>query len=334
MSQVGDSHGIQAFYYPLAHVEEDYLKQMLLYLDSVHVQYPRAYLGPRDRKLYEFWESTRLLQKEGLVVPIHTHSIPSEVLQDKIRQHLGVKWAARRRPKRAAETLRLLNAMLLSESFQDSLAQKVSVVLGLETGIYSALAPGTVPVTASEVAHDEFNRNISSLMMTLGEDMPGALCCDQSMRTQLLSRVFQSYLPSLSLKTYEDVLEVRTRLREEITLVREEIGKLTSDIAVTPLTDGIDFIEQGQARVDRAVKELTRKVRSATTSTLRKITQEVVVGGVAISATVASGVPWPLLFLLNSAKNIANEVGSLLEAKAEIKQKNALSLLVSLRHRV
>lgn len=316
-----ETDDLVAVYYPTSFIPDRVLKSSLFYFDRIKVFNDDF---PREKSSNEFLNETKVLQDEGVLLPISLKIVNErfgEIISD--FQSKGEYDSEECLAFRSYGILLMLTSALgLSMEHIDK------SVVGLKNLLYVFLSNGEIPITNLEAAQDIFLRDSS-------KDLEKRVGIAEKLKAKLLLKsVFDQHLPSFELKSYEDVLEARYRLNDELIQIRKAIADVAAQVKVNPLADTEKFIAEGTQQIDSTVNDLKRKIRTSRNRFFRKAIQESMVSALAITASATTGIPIPLLFALNSAKNIVDEYGSLVEKRKEIQEENSLSFLISLKKKL
>jgi hypothetical protein len=141
------------------------------------------------------------------------------------------------------------------------------------------------------------------------------------------------HLPKLKLTSFDDVLEQKEKLGEELALFQNDLSKFSAEVKATPFDDSYKReIEQMIAKsINPAVDSIRAKLLGVRRGFLGKLIKGAKAGTVPIAATLFAGMPLPYVLAL-SAGVIAIE--ALWETKSErrnITDQNGLSFLFQLR---
>jgi hypothetical protein len=182
--------------------------------------------------------------------------------------------------------LHCIEAKINSTDDNDKITRAI-VSLGIRTGIYPALVPSHgIPIIDSGIAQEEFYGEYDKLLTAIQSEESRSRLEGTLKRSLLMSTAFDRALPSLSLHSYDDVLEAKYRLRDELSLCTVGLAKMAEEFSSNPVSNESAFIAEVNASIDAAITELDRRLSATTDRFLRRASLQATIGGLAVCATV------------------------------------------------
>jgi hypothetical protein len=142
-------------------------------------------------------------------------------------------------------------------------------------------------------------------------------------------RVMELHLPELELHSFEDVLELKHRMTDELERFRYEMTKFAADIQTTPIEESyIKEIERIIAmKVNPAKGEIEAKLRGMDMKFAGRIIKGAKAGTIPIVATLFAGVPLPYVLALSAGVITLEALWEDHVERKEIANMNGLSFL-------
>ena len=298
------------------------LKNALLYFDRIHIlDTGHDFRKQVTDRITRFYEDTKILQDAGVLVPFPL----DEYVKSLEDSEAGLMF----------NYFRVLNHVVAAqEQIPSDSIKKYTYFLTKSGLIEGAIDYGSIPTTIWKEAEWEFYKALHEIISEPEYQQVRASIENDLKISLAIKSAFNIRLPALELKSYEDILEAKYQLWDELDACRDEIANIARAIIYSPIPDPSKFSAELSHRIERVLKDIESKIKHAKKKFLRKLAQEALYGGFAISSTMVTGIPLPLLMLLNSMKNIVNDYGELLERKREIQEQNALSLLLSMKQAI
>ena len=134
-------------------------------------------------------------------------------------------------------------------------------------------------------------------------------------------------LPNFELKSYEDVLEMRFRLEDELLGFREHIGTLTNEIKSTPFNESfskhLELVKRD--KVIPSIKNLKRKMSELESNTF-KLTM--LSTGICVGFIIYPIVNPALMLLLGGGFSLPQILVNYKKKRSQLKENNGLSILL------
>lgn len=307
---------IDCFFFPFTFIDTELLKNYLVYFDRLYVLKPDLKANYENTLSHFFFEETRVLQDSGALVPLSFRDILSKAGKHS-HTKVGVAYTA----------ISYLIDDLEKQDSKEAHAELVKV----ERPFFEAFIPeGLIPTTNSASAQAELFRIINDIKHS-PKSKGFIRDFEETFKVNiLLKSVLEKRLPRLTLSSYDDVLEFRYKLRDELISFRSALFPLINEIECKAFSDHSGWLKEGNRLVDERVDQIKKKLKLSRDKFIRKSIQEGVFAGFAIYATALTGIPLPLLFCINSVKNIIDQYGDLIERKKGIVEENSISLLISI----
>lgn len=319
-------------YYPGAIIPEDLLKGALLYFDKIRVFVPGQWNFDQSN-LDRFLEDTKVLQEEGLLelVSLRAQTPKAPPMTKTEDGHINMEDPATSQYFQhvVADALAgLASAFETGDEHDDTL---VDTQFGY---LFHLMREGEVPVSGSPTAQAALYKKFSELASS-SELEPVREAIEHDFKVALtLKTALDQRLPSLCLRSYDDLLEARWRLGDALGQCKDAVANVIKDLRLNPFHDHNESLQKAVQLINSGVTDLERKLSTEDDRFVRGLYREGAAGVLALVATVAVGTPIPLLFLLNNLKNIEALRAELAAKKKELRDENGLSLLLSIGDRV
>ena len=226
---------------------------------------------------------------------------------------------------------------ILFSRFQESLfgpygmvkvSPEVGAAILLNHTIVSCQTFGLTPFTDNqlyqELLLDKFQRAVKS-------DAVGKYRAELRQTSAILAtQIMNVSLPKLELRSFDDVLEQKTRLRDELLRFRTEIMKFAAQVKATPYEDSyLREIERViAANIAPAIEDLSAKIKGAKRAMVSNVLKSAKAGAVPIAATLFAGLPLPYVLALSAGIITLEALWEVERARRDAADLNGLSFLM------
>jgi len=251
---------VSVFYYPLSQMPPQLLKAAVLYFERVRLLVPGKWKITNDRRdnnLRKFLKNTKPLQEEGLLQLVQLREI--RVGKAKMKTLADGSLDFTHFPTQFNFTqLALEGVLALANAFpSDEMATK----LVSEELDYLArfMEQGEVPITDQRGAQSAFLDSYNNLL-TRPELREVRSAFEKDFHVTLMLRtVLETLLPSYDVRSYDDLLELRWRLGDEVGQYRDALAQFLNKLQLQPFEEGADDIRNDVRALDVAIASSKRK---------------------------------------------------------------------------
>lgn len=224
---------------------------------------------------------------------------------------------------------------ILFEQFRDRIGGhygvlRVSPELGasilLNHAIYHSHSFNLIPFTDLELFEelllDKFRRSVTELRQNKELDLS---------RELVARRVLEIHLPRFEMFSFDDVLETKEKLHDELMHFQAEMAKFAAQVSVTPFDQSYEReIQRVIAKdIEPAIADLEAKQKAIDRKFLSKLIRGARAGAVPIVATLFAGMPLPFVLALSAGVITLEALWETRTERKELLEQNGLSFLLS-----
>jgi hypothetical protein len=145
-------------------------------------------------------------------------------------------------------------------------------------------------------------------------------------------RVLKVHLPQFEMFSFDDVLEIKEKLHDELVRFRIEMGKFAAQVSATPFDQAYEREVQRMVAkdIEPAIADLEAKRKSIDRKLFGKLIRGAKAGAVPIAATLFAGMPLPFVLALSAGVISLEALWESRTERKELLEQNGLSFILGI----
>jgi hypothetical protein len=307
-------------------------------------QSDRFRLLRRLQEIHEFHVSISTLVNAGVVRVVPGSNLPAGISGDKVDKMIQ-RFISEGSPLKDPTAVGITIDELLQNESTSMLLGTIKAISdrftldkeqfgrqvgwALLTQLIYAQYHGFVPVSGDS----RFHSLLSFIQNRVQEDIRAATApTKEAAKSDLLAmEIMNQYLPDFELRSYDDVLEARERLKDELLAFRAYVSDLSGEITEEPYSEEFkkEVARKSDLTVGRAVQDIEKKVKGASNNFLISLAKSIVTASpVAFLTTLYPSIPSIVTWAVGAGLLTGLDVAQYTQQQKDI---NQISFLLKAR---